>query len=126
MLRKGGSILNHVGFIFLRSIVVYLKSGSRLAFWWIYVFSYCFHLEYRCVPKIEFSSDILLDISIDILTDISIDILTDILLDISIDILTDISIDILTDILTDISIDISIDILTDKEEGGGRKEWTFP
>ena len=95
---------------------MYLKSGSLLAFWWIYVFSSCAHLEYRCVPKIEFSSDILLDISIDILTDI--------LLDISIDILTDISIDILTDILTD----ISIDILTDKEgEEGEEKEeeWIY-
>ena len=64
--------------------------------------------KYRCVPKIGFSADI----SIDIFFDIFIDILTDIFIDISID------------ILVDISIDISIDILTDKEEGGGRKEWT--
>ena len=32
------------------SIVVYLKLGSRLTFWWTYAFSYCFHLKYRCVP----------------------------------------------------------------------------
>ena len=44
------------------------------------------------------------------------------LTDISIDIFIDMSIDILIDMF----IDISIDMLTDKEEGGGRKEWTFP
>ncbi len=39
-------------FIFFKSIVVYLKSGSRLTFWWTYAISYCLHLKYRCVPKL--------------------------------------------------------------------------
>ena len=57
-------------FIFFRSIVVYLKLGSRLTFFVIFL---NFLQKYRCVPKIGFSADI----SIDILTDIFIDILTD-------------------------------------------------
>ena len=36
--------------------------------------------------------------------------------------MTDIFIDISIDIFIDISIDVLIDMLTDKEEGGGRKE----
>ena len=85
--------------------------------WVKYVaFPYGFLLKYRCVPKTGFSADILTDIFVDIFIDISIDNFIDILIDIFID------------ILTDIFIDISIDILTDKEEGGGRKEgrkeWT--
>ena len=83
-------------FIFFRSIVVYLKLGSRLTFFVIFLH---FLQKYRCVPKIGFSADI----SIDIFIDIFIDILTDIIIDISIDIFID--------ILTDIFIDISIDIL---------------
>ena len=79
-------------FIFFRSIVVYLKLGSRLTF---FVNFLHFLQKYRCVPKIGFSADISIDIFIDILTDIFIDI----------------SIDIFIDILTDIFIDISIDIL---------------
>ena len=46
-----------------------------------------------------------------------------------IDILSEIlviSIDMLSDISIDISIGILIDMLTDEEEGGGRREWTFP
>ena len=77
-------------FIFFRSVVVYLKSGSRLTFWWTCPFSYSFHLRCRCVPKIGFSADISIDISIDIF----IDILIDAFIDISIDMLIDISIDI--------------------------------
>ena len=34
--------------------------------------------------------------------------------------------DMFIDFSIDISIDILIGILTDEEEGGGRKEWTFP
>ena len=67
-------------FILLRSIVVYLKSGSRLTFFIIFLH---FLQKYRCVPKIGFSADI----SIDIFIDIFIDILADIFIDISIDIL---------------------------------------
>ena len=81
-----------ISLIFFRSIVVYLKLGSRLTFFCHFpLFSY-FLQKYRCVPKIGFSADIFIDIFIDISIDISIDIF----------------------------IDISIDILTDRE--GGRKE----
>ena len=64
----------------------------------------------------------LIDISIDILIDILTDIFIDISIDIFIDILTDIFIDMFIDISIDIFIDILTYILTDKEEGGGRKE----
>ena len=107
-------ILRYVGAFcvgFFRSTVVYLKLGSRLTFFCVFLH---FLQKYRCVPKIGFSADI----SIDILIYIYIDIYIDIFIDISIDILTDIFIDIFIDILTD----IFIDILTDKEGGGRRKE----
>ena len=58
-------------FILLRSIVVYLKSGSWLTFFLYFFLN--FLQKYRCVPKIGFSADI----SIGILIDISIGILTD-------------------------------------------------
>ena len=77
--------------------------------------------KYRCVPRIESSADISIDVSIDIVSDILIDASIDISIDMSIDILTDIFID----MLIDISIDMFIGILTAKEEGGGRKEWTY-
>ena len=48
-------------FIFFRSIVVYLKLGSRLTFFVIFLH---FLQKYRCVPKIGFPADILMDISI--------------------------------------------------------------
>ena len=105
-------------FIFVRSIVVYLKLGLG----WQFSANFLHFLQkYRCVPKIGFSADICICIFIDILTDIFIDIsihiCIDILTDIFIDILTDrfidmfidISIDDFIDILTDICIDISID-----------------
>ena len=110
-------------FIFFRSIIVYLKSGSQLTFFVIFLY---FLQKYRCVPKIGFSADIFIDIYIDIIIDISIDIFTDISIDIFIDIFVDISIDIFIDILTDIFIDIFIgiyiEIVTDKEEGRRGKE----
>ena len=59
-------------FILLRSIVVYLKSGSRLTFFLIFLH---FLQKYRCVPKIGFSADIFIVNSIDIFIGISIDIL---------------------------------------------------
>ena len=49
-------------FILLRSIVVYLKSGSRLTFFLIFLH---FLQKYRCVPKIGFSADIPINILID-------------------------------------------------------------
>ena len=58
--------------------------------------------------------------SIDVSIDIFIDMLIDAFIDISIDMLIDVSIDMFIDIL----IGIWTNILTDKEEGGGRKEWT--
>ena len=78
--------------------------------------------KYRCVPKIGFSADISIDVSIDIFIHILIDTFIDVSIDISIDILIDVSIDMFSDISIDISIDILIGILTDREQGGGRKE----
>ena len=84
-------------FILLRSIVVYLKSGSRLTFFLIFLH---FLQKYRCVLKIGFSADISINIFIDIFIvifiDISIDISTVIFIDISIVTFIDIHIDILT------------------------------
>ena len=61
-------------FIFLRSIVVHLKSGSRLTFFVIFLH---FLQKYRCVPKIGFSADISIDMSIEISIDFPIDIFID-------------------------------------------------
>ena len=62
----------------------YLQSDSGLTFWWTYIYIYIyisivyyFHLKYRCVPKIGFSTDISIDIVIGMLTDIFIDISID-------------------------------------------------
>ena len=85
-------------FIFFRSIVVYLKLGSRLTCFDIFLY---FLQKHHCIPKIGFSADISIDIFIDIPIEISIDI----------------SIDVLIGIL----IDISIDMVTGKEEGGGER-----
>ena len=60
-----GVYLLSCSFILLRSIVVYLKSGSRLTCYLIFLH---FLQKYRCVPKIAFSADISIDIFIDILT----------------------------------------------------------
>ena len=101
-------------FIFFRSIVVYLKSGSRLTFFLIFLH---FLQKYRCVLKIGFSADISINILIDIFIDISIDISIVIFIYMSIVIFIYISIVIF--------IDIHIDILTfiDKEEK--EEEWIF-
>ena len=84
-------------FILLRSIVVYLKSGSRLTFFLIFLH---FLQKYRCVLKIGFSADISINIFLVIFivisSDISIDISTVIFIDISIVTFIDIHIDILT------------------------------
>ena len=73
-----GVYLLSFSFILLRSIVVCLKSGSRLTCFFIFLH---FLHKYRCLPKIGFSADIsidiFIDVSIDICIDISIDILTD-------------------------------------------------
>ena len=113
-------------FILLRSIVVYLKSGSRLTCVLIFL---CFLQKYRCVPKIVFSADIsigiFIDISIDVFIVISIDISIDIFIwmyicssidifiDIYIDVFLDIPIDTFIDMVIDMFTDISIDMFTD-------------
>ena len=143
-----GVYLLSFSFILLRSILVYLKSGSRLTCFLIFLH---FLQKYRCVPKIAFSADISIDIFIDIsihffigisidisidmfiyiyscisidmfidiYIDVFLDIPTDDFIDIYIDMFTDMSIDISIDISIGISIDIYIDILTGKE---GRRE----
>ena len=89
---------------------MYLKSGSRLTFFLIFLH---FLQKYRCVLKIGFSADISINIFIDIFIDISIDISIVIFIYMSIVIFIYISIVIF--------IDIHIDILTfiDKEEEEG-------
>ena len=98
-------------FIFFKSIVVYLKLGSRLTFSCIYACSCCFHLKYRCVPKVGFSADSLTDILIDIFIGSSIDVSIDISINISIDNSVDMFIDIYIDMFIGISIDIFIEIV---------------
>ena len=113
-LRIVGVYFLSFSFILLRSIVVYLKSGSRLTFFLIFLH---FLQKYRCVPKIGFSADIFIVNSIGIFICISIDIFIVIFIDIHIDIfiviLIGISIDIFIVIFIDISIDIFIVILID-------------
>ena len=106
-LRIVGVYFLSFSFILLRSIVVYLKSGSRLTFFLIFLH---FLHKYRCVLKIGFSADI----SINILNDNFIYIFIDI------------SIVIFIDMSIVIFIDIYIDILTfiDKEEEK-EEEWIF-
>ena len=87
---------------------MYLKSGSRLTFFLIFLH---FLQKYRCVLKIGFSADISINIFIDIFIDISIDISIVIFIYISIVIFIDIHIDILTFI--------------DKEEKEKEEEWIF-
>ena len=113
-LRIVGVYFLSFSFILLRSIVVYLKSGSRLTFFLIFLH---FLQKYRCVLKIGFSADISINIFIDIFIDISIDISIVIFIYMSIVIFIYISIVIF--------IDIHIDILTfiDKEEK--EEEWIF-
>ena len=65
-------------FILVESIVVYLKLGSRLTYFCV-LCRFCYDLglfsdiflhflqKYRCVPKIGFPADILMDISIFVL-----------------------------------------------------------
>ena len=91
---------------------MYLKSGSRLTFFLIFLH---FLQKYRCVLKIGFSADI----SINIFIDISID--TSIVIFIYMSIVIFIYISIV------IFIDIHIDILTfiDKEEKEKEEEWIF-
>ena len=84
-LRIVGVYFLSFSFILLRSIVVYLKSGSRLTFFLIFLH---FLQKYRCVPKIGFSADIFIVNSIGIFICISIDIFIVIFIDIYIDTLT--------------------------------------
>ena len=105
-----GVYLLSFSFILLRSIVVYLKSGSRLTCFVIFLH---FLQKYRCVPKIAFSADISIDIFIDISVDISIDIVIDISIDMFIYIYICMPIDMFIDIYIDAFLDIPIDVFID-------------
>ena len=82
-----------------------------------------FLLEHRCVPRIAFPTDTVIDVSLGIFIDMSIGMLITMFLDTSIDMLIDMSIDIFLEVLT-CSLARLLTFAVDSFDEGRRKEWT--